>query len=265
MNSVVKSGTLAYLTIGTLNSKSSSGGGARFVSLSSTISSERSPKFAEVIIGDKEELIVPVIIRALSLYDRRSPLKYGTPLSESTYMRIESTQSPPNQGKPLTLLVGTGGDSGIAQDMHDHGFPVPAMATSAGLCGGAPSQTPLFCADEMRPELSSFLIMGGIKGELRFGDPFHLLSSYGFLGQESQFPTRLSLLREPDMDQYWRLLPYSTVFSQFPPDGCLAHLPSPTSLLGLTCTRRNICSVSGHPVYLSREECERDVTSNKDP
>lgn len=250
---LVRSGALAYLVLSGRKPE-------RFVCLSSTFSSERDPMFAEVKLCSGEEQFLPVVVRGRTFRNRAVAVADGTVLGDNNFVIIESTQTPPGQGQPMRLAVGTGGDASVANSMWRAGFPSPSSASAAGLASNVPMQTPLFVASLERPELSA-LIPAGIKGPLYYGAPFQLLSSYGYLCESLERPGRLSLQLDPSTGCSWRLLPFSTFYTPFAPDGCLAHSPNPTSLLSLECSK-NGCWALHRRVYLLGSLCQQDSKDN---
>ena len=251
---VVRSAALAFLVLAGHKPE-------RFLCLSDTFSGGGSPEFAQARLCTAAELVAPVIVRGRPFRSRAGTVSDGTPLGGSSFLVVESSQAPPGQGHPLVLAVGTGGDASVADAMWRSGFPTPNSASAAGLTSDVPMQTPLFMASA-RPELSVFLVMG-VTGDLYYGSSFQLLSHYGYLSGSSQRPSRLTLHLDPTPGCYWRLLPYSTFYSSFPPDGCLAHSPNPTSLLALTCSASG-CSASGRRVFLSGALCEQEAQQGAD-
>jgi len=255
MEGVVRSGTLAYLAL--CGRKP-----ARFLCLSEIFSGGPAPCFAEARLCTAEELVLPVVVRGRPFRDRSALLSDGTPLGGSAYMALESSQSPPGQGHPLVLAVGTGGAASVADAMWRSGFPVPSSASAAGLATNVPMQTPLFVAASDRLELSAFLVMG-VQNELYYGQPFQLLTHCGYLCGSTVRPEKLTLCLDPSHGCCWRLLPFTTFFSSFAPDGCLAHEPNPTSLLALACSASG-CSASGRRVFLSSSECQREGEEDRE-
>lgn len=249
-NGLVRSGALAYLALcGPSKSK-------KFLCHSETFSGEASACFAQARLCSSDELTLPIVVRGRPFRNRAATLSDGTPLGETSFLTIESTQSPPDQGHPLILAVGTGGDPYVANAMWRAGFPTPSSTSSAGLSSDVPTQTPLFVASLDKPELSVLLLMG-VKGDLYFGQSFQLLSHFGYLCASRERPDRLSMHLNPNPDCCWRLLPYATVYSRFAPDGCLAHNPNPTSMLALSCSSHG-CTASGRNIYFSSRSCEDD-------
>jgi hypothetical protein len=251
-DSIVRSGDLAYLALTGQKPE-------RFLCLSETFSGGRAPRFAEARLCSAEGLVVPLLVRGRPFRNRSAGLSDGTALSGSVFLTLESSQSPPDQGHPLVLAVGTGGDASVANAMWRSGFPTPSSASAAGLSSDVPMQTPLFVAANERPELSAFLITGTREStSLYYGEAFQLLSHYGYLCASLERPDRLTLHLDTNPGCCWRLLPFATFYSSFAPDGCLAHAPNPTSLLALSCSASG-CTASGRRVYLSRSRCEEEA------
>lgn len=263
---VVRSGRLAYLV------RTGGGKPERFLCLSRTFSVGPEPRFAEARLCSSTDLAAPIVVRGRPFTNRSATLSDDTPMGGNVFLTIESTQSPPGQGHPLILSVGTGGDAAVVREMWRYGFPIPGAASAAGLTSNAPVQTPLFMASPDRPELSTFLVIGERGTEKRllyYGAPFQLLSRHGYLGECSdERPARLAVNLEPRQGFGWKLLPFSTFYSSFAPNGCLVHLPNPTSLLSLTCSPRG-CTAGGRRVYLTESQCEQDEkgheTGNEQP
>lgn len=242
---VVRSGSLAYLVL--------TGDTPRFLCVSETFSGGRAPKFAEARLCTRGGLVSPVVVRGCPFTSRSSSLSDGTALGANVFLTIESSQSPPGQGHPLRLALGTGGDAAMVDEMRESGFPTPGLTSAASLVSNVPMQTPLFMASSLRPEHSVFLLIG-IRDELYYGMSFQLLSRAGYLC--GSLDDRLALQLEPTSGCSWKLLPFANFYSPFA-DGCLAHLPNPTSLLAITCSLSG-CTASGRNVYLSEKRCEQE-------
>jgi hypothetical protein len=256
---MIKSGMLAYLTITGEDQE------PRFMCLSRILAGGKNPSFAEARLCTSEDFVMPVIVRARPLRDRRQTLADGEAINaEMSFLSIESTQALPNQGQTLVLAVGT--DWNVSLQMKEQGFPQPSETSAASLVSSqVPMQSPLFIASASAPELSSFLITG-IKGQLHFGEAFNLLTHFGYLSQNYPNYEKLSMqLFEPSKS--WKLLPYATLYSAFSPDGCLAHSPAPVSLLDLHCPRKEgeLCQVLGRKLYFSRHQCEAQVAGEEEP
>ena len=255
---VVQSGSLAYLCLWPWDDS----GTARFMCLSETFSGGAAPKFAAARLCTSDTLSTPIVVRARPLNDRRATLPNGTRVGSETFIAFESSQVFPGQGHPFILAVGTGGDAAVAEEMWRDGFPTPNQASAAALASDVPMQTPLFVANSRRPELSAFILMN-VKGDLRYGEPFQLLTHYGYLRQAHSRFDHLTLMLEPDPHCAWRLLPYRTTYSSFSEDGCLAHRPNPVPLLGLKCSSGAAsCAVGGKRLFLTRAECEGDEAAD---
>lgn len=268
---IVVSGALAYLVLHGDASEE-----ARFLCASETFSTGRSPEFAEAHLCTSDDLVLPVVVRGRPFGRRYADLADGSFLGSGAYIVIESAQSPPGQGHPLLLAVGTGGDAALVGSMWLSGFPIAGDISSGALASSVPAQSPFFLASTTKPELSVFLIAGPLEGRpLRYGEPFQMLSFCGYLCRSRSRPDRLEMrldmMGTAGEPCYWKLIPHASFYTSFAPGHCLAHAPNPATLLALSCAAgkrddggssgsraAQRCTVSGRGVFFSNADCEEN-------